>query len=60
MKILAILSTRLIVWYKHATMLHYIQHLGPIVRIDSHWWGDVLIRKCMSCNRQFVDLGSGL
>lgn len=48
------------IWLRHAGRLHYIEDLGPIVRIDNFWWGDVLIRECIGCRRHFVDFGSGL
>ncbi len=54
------LLSRAWVWWTHLGKLHYTQDLGPIVRVDTFWWGDVLIRECSKCKRHFVDFGSGI
>ena len=47
-------------WFRHLNYIHYLKDLGIIVRIDKLPFGEVLIRKCLKCNRLFVDFGSGL
>lgn len=47
-------------WLRHAGYAHYTPDLGAIIRIESHWWGEVLIRECAKCGRHFVDFGAGM